>query len=321
MIKKIVSNLYKSIATSSPRMEIMMRRFYWHNHKRFGKLNPYSAATSKDVSEVKHVDFEEVIKWLKIKGVKEGTLLIVHSSYVNLECTGLSAEEIVERLLKLVGPTGTLCMPVIRTYKGEPKDYDILTKSLDNLVCTYNVKFTRINTGLLPYALMARQDAVVSLHPLNPMAAVGPLAKEMMKHNLDGDRPAPHGPNSSWKFCYDHGAVVASIGVKLDHHNTIVHIVEEAFGDWKWKDEDWYRIRKFNVVDENKNTTYVEVKERKPCWGMLNFAELYYINDLKKHGIIVEDKIGGVIPVSFENPQILVNYLRSKNKNGYPYFE
>jgi len=320
-MKRLLSSLYLSLAKSSPRFEVLMRKIYWSNVGRLQKFSPNKATKTNELSSLPHVDFEKVLNWLRSKGVGEGSLLIVHSSYTGLECTGLSAEDIVQKLVDLVGTTGTLCMPVIRTYKGEKKGAEYLTDNLDDFVANYNVLFTKVNTGLLPYALMRRPDAVISHHPLNPMAAVGPLANEIMEHNLEGDKPAPHGPNSSWKYCYDHGALIASIGVELDHHNTIMHIAEEAFGDWRWTDEEWYRIRKFNVIDENKNTTYVEVKERKPIWGTKHFAETYYINDMKKHGIIEEDKIDGIIPVCFERSSALIERLRSMNKNGYPYFK
>lgn len=68
----------------------------------------------------KHIDFTRVVDWLKANGVGEGSLLIVHSTYESLEATGLEPDAIVENLLELVGKTGTLAMPAIRKYKGEP---------------------------------------------------------------------------------------------------------------------------------------------------------------------------------------------------------
>lgn len=316
-----LSSIYNKIALISPYCEIALRHLYWKNVKLLGKFNPNKAPKHQSSAEQKHVDFEKVIDWLKSKGVGEGSLLIVHSSYGGLECTGLSPESIVERLLELVGPTGTLCMPVIRKFKGEPKAKDLFTANTDDLLCTYDVQWTKIISGLLPYCLMKHEGAVVSKFPLNPMCAVGPLAKEMMEHNLDGEHPSAHGKDSSWKFCLDHGAKICFLGTDLEHHNTMTHVAEEAFGDWRWSDDEWFRIRKFNIIDETGATTYKEIKERRPEWGMLRYAEINVNHDLKKDNIVETDKIDDTIQVGYEDAQTFVNYLRSKNKKGYPYFK
>ena len=314
------STVYNKFALISPYCEIALRHLYWKNVKWLGKFNPNKASKSSHPGPTKHVDFEKVIDWLKEEGVGEGSLLIVHSSYGGLECTGLSPEQIVDRLLELVGPSGTLCMPVIRKFKGEPKAIELLTANTDNLVCEYDVKWTKIISGMLTYCLMRKEEAVVSHFPINPMCAVGPLAKEMMAHNLDGEKPSPHGPNSAWKFCFDHNAAVCWLGTDLEHHNTMTHVAEEAFEGWIWKDS-WYRVRKFHIIDVSGNKIYKEVLERKPEWGMLRYAEINVNNDLKKEGIVKTDIIDDAILVGYENAQTFVNYLRSRNKNGYPYFK
>lgn len=313
-----LGKLYNKIALTSPRVEVMLRKFYWTNQKRLKRFNPNK--TPKAEAITKNVKFEDVLKWIKAQGIGAGDLLIVHSSYATLECTGVQPEAVVEELLKLVGPTGTLCMPVIRKFKGEPKDAEILTKDLSELVCTYDVDNTKIISGLLPYFLMKTPGSEVSLFPFNPMCAVGPLAKDMMAKNLDGDLPSPHGKNSSWKFCLDHGAKVLFLGTDLEHHNTMTHVAEEAFGDWFWSDEEWYRVRKFNIVDREGSKQYKEVYERKPKWGMLHYAEINVNHDLKVDGIVKTDMIDGVIPMGYEDANTFVNYLRNKNKKGYPYF-
>ena len=313
-----IGKVYNQIALISPRIEVMLRKLYWSNQERLKQFNPNKPAKAE--ANTKTVNFEDVLNWIKAQGIGTGDLLIVHSSYAALECTGVQPETVVEELLKLVGPTGTLCMPVIRKFKGEPKGADVLTKDLDDLVCTYDVENTKITSGLLPYFLMRTVNSEVSLFPFNPLCAVGPLAKEMMAHNLDGELPSPHGQYSSWKYCLDHGAKVLFLGTDLEHHNTMTHVAEEAFGDWHWVDNEWFRVRKFNIIDREGNKQYKEVYERKPKWGMLHYAEINVNHDLKKDGIVKTDIIGGVIPMGYEDASIFVNYLRSKNKNGYPYF-
>lgn len=308
-----IKNLYKKIALLSPYIEVALRQIYWKNIKVFKKYNP-NKATNVAKKQRDFVDFEKVIDWLKAHGIGRGSLLIVHSGYGELECTGLTPEQIIDDLLGLVGPEGTLAMPVIRRYKKKQVE-----NQSSGSIYKYDVKKTVVISGMLPYTLMQHKDAVISHHPFNPMCAVGPLAKAMMEHNLEGDAPSPHGPNSSWRFCYDHGAKVCSIGTDIDHHNTIGHIVEESFGGWYWPDDVWFDFLTFVVVDENKKEQEIIVRNRKEEWGKLHLAEINSIIDAKKAHVMCSDNVEG-ITVGFVDPQKMVPFFQLKNKKGYPYF-
>lgn len=317
MISMLVS-LYKKIVLLSPYVEVLLRQLYWKNVSKLRKYKLYGKMRAVPPDR-DYVDFDRVIDYLRSKGIGEGALLVVHSSYDALKCTGLTPDEIIDKLLLLIGKTGTLAMPAIRRFKGEPQPEKILSFDTDDLVCTYNVKKTVVTSGLLPYMLMRKENAVISHFPLNPMVAVGPLAKEMMAGNLKGTYSSPHGANSSWKFCHDHDAFVTGLGVDLEHYNTMVHVAEEAFGDWRWPADEWYRLRQFDIVDEQNNRSRVTVSERRPKWGMLHIAELNMYRDLIRHKIIEKVKIENMIPVSVERSQELIAFLRARNKKGYPY--
>lgn len=312
-----ISKLYEKLALTSPYVEVILRRLYWRNVKRLRKFNPYKSTPRAELKEQKPVDFEQVLDWLKARGIGKGDLLIVHSGYGELERTGLSPEEIIEKLLDLVGPTGTLAMPVIRRFKEEEKARKE-GKDITTITRRYNVKKTLVSSGMLPYELMIRPDAETSLFPLNPLCAVGPLAKPMMEHNLDGEYPSPHGPNSSWKFCFDHNVKVCSIGTDIEHHCTIGHVIEEGFGDWYWPDDLWYNHYKFEIVDKEKNVREITISNRKEDWGKLYGAELRVNCDAKKAGVMISDTVEG-ITVGYVDPHKLYDLRRSKGK-GYPYF-
>ena len=313
-----LSSLYNKLALTSPYIEVLLRHLYWRNIKLLGKFNPNKPKKEKVTRIDNRVDFGHVVDWLKAKGIGEGDLLVVHSGYGELEKTGLSPDEIINKLLELIGPSGTLAMPVIRRFK----DMEKAKKEgcdLSEMTFKYNVKKTLLSSGMLPYTLMQREDAVISHHPFNPLCAVGPLAKAMMEHNMEGEAPSPHGPNSSWKFCYDHGAKVCAIGTDIEHHNTIAHIAEEAFGDWFWPDDIWYKVYQFEIIDENKNSSIFKVKNRKEDWGKKHLAEINVSTEEKKLGIMFSEMVDN-ITVGYVDPQKIVDYLRKKNKNGFPYY-
>ena len=314
-----LGEIYTRIALLSPRVEVLLRKLYWYNVKWLKRFNPFTHNGIVE-TQAKTCEFDEVLDCIRKMGVGEGALLVVHSSYDALASTGLSPKEIVEKLIELVGETGTLAMPVIRHYKDEPEPTEMLHADLKSIVCRYDVKRTVVSSGLLPTFLKKRSDAVISHHPLNPLCAVGPLAKEMMAHNLDGESPAPHGPNSSWKFCYDHDAIVLWLGVDSEHYNTMIHVSDEAMGNWPWSDEEWYDKRRFILVDEEKNEREITVKERKQKWGLLHLAEKNLNRDLVKNTIVRKEIVGGQIMVCMEKAKDFVDFLQNHPHKGYPYY-
>lgn len=317
-IRHFVYFFYSNIVLMSPYIEVLLRRFYWKFSTYFKKFRPNGSIIKNKTPE--KVDFDKVLTFLRKNGVTKGSLIIVHSSYDALESTGLSEEEIIDKILALIGDEGTLAMPAIRKYKEEPKYDDILKVDNINTICTYNLRKTRITSGLLPYCLLKRKNSFVSKHPLNPLVAIGPLAEAMMEKNIEGNAPSPHGENSAWKFCVDRNAIVIGLGVDLQHYNTIIHVAEEAYGDWRWNDDEWFRIRDFNIVDGDFFKR-ISVKERKPFWGMLNIAEMNLYRDLIKNNIIKKTVFEGNLCVCVENSKELIGFLRKRNKRGYPYFK
>jgi aminoglycoside 3-N-acetyltransferase len=297
-------------------MEVLLRQLYWNNVDTFAHFRPKFRSKKSTKKNIGSCNILQLTATLTKMGVVKGSLLIVHSSYASLESTGLSPNELINELLNLIGEDGTLAMPVIRKYKEEPKrGKEYLTYNMDNIECVYNVQKSPVITGLLPYCLMKRKDSVTSRHPLNPMTAVGPLAREMMQNNSEGEKPSPHGPNSAWKFAFDHNALVVGLGIDLAHYVTITHVAEEAFPGWPVR--DWYRERKFKIVDKDFETNII-VKERKPQWGTLYYADRNLKKRILKENILHTEKIHG-IDISLLESRTYINYLRSINQKGFPY--
>ena len=159
-------------------------------------------------------------------------------------------------------------------------------------------------------------ESFISRFPLNPVVAIGAKAEIMTKSNLNGDFPRPHGPNSAWKYCYDNNAYVVGLGVEMPHFLTIIHVNEECDSDWPIK--DWYQKRKF-VIEDKDFKTEMEIFERKPKWGRLYYAERKLRKDLIKSGILVIEKIAG-IEISIINSKLLIEFLKSNKRKGYPYY-
>lgn len=309
-----LSVFYKLIVGISPKIEILFRKIYWKNISITSGLRPHSKRIKNKT--VNQIEFDHIIQNLRNRGVKKGSIIIVHSSYDLLESSGLTPEEINGKLLELVGAEGTLVMPIIRKYKEEGKIEEYLTKSMDNIVCTYDVQKSRVVSGFLPFALMQEANSYLSRFPLNPVVAIGKHAAEMVEHNLDGVNPSPHGPNSSWKYCVDNNAIVIGLGVKMPHFLTITHVNEECSQNWPIK--DWYRKRKFKIIDRDY-TIEKEVLERRPLWGTYYFAEIKFGKDLRRGNLLKSETVEG-LDISLINSKQLTEFLHNHPHKGYPYY-
>jgi len=308
-----ISSIYNILVGIHPKIEVFFRKLYWTN---ISKTSKFRAKVRSTPNNPIPINFDRIIENLRNRGIGNGSIIIVHSSYDLLEGSGLSPEDINSKLLELVGPEGTLVMPAIRKYKEEGKVYEYLIKNIDDVLCTYNVQRSKVISGFLPYMLMQRPDSLISRFPLNPVVAVGKHAKEMIEKNLEGDHPTPHGPNSSWKYCVDNNAIVIGLGVEMPHFLTISHVNEECSVDWPIK--DWYRKRKFEIIDKDFKIQK-EVLERKPIWGTVYLAENKYKKDLLKNGILKVENVEG-LDISIIGSKQLTNFLQSQIREGYPYF-
>ena len=262
-------------------------------------------------------DFKHIITHLKSIGIKKGDILIVHSAYRPLKASGLKPDEIIDQLLDLIGPNGTLVMPVIRGYPESPPEHLALKTDISNIIFEYNVKKSKVWTGILPITLKNRKGSVTSRFPLNTVTAFGHHASDMIKNELNDDYSTPNGINSAWKYCTDKNAVVISLGTDLTHSLTMIHTAEDVDpGNWPVK--NWYREVKFNIVDDHFQFT-TTVLERHPKWGMLHFGERKLSKDLIRDNIITSVEIEGLLVESLRSKN-LFDYLNAKNSNGYPYF-
>jgi len=304
--------MYNKIAQISPYVEVELRKIYWKNIRFFKKFRP-----ERTILPATEVKWNEIIHFLNQKGVSKGSLVVVHSSYKSLKSTGLSPGEIVFSLRDLVGDEGTVAMPVIRNYKEDPKLEEILGRDISDVIFTYDTQKSEIWTGALPLSLTREKDVIVSRHPLNSMAAVGKLAIAMMADNIKDDYSTPCGKNSSWAFCYENNAIIIGLGIDLNHSLTMRLVAEDYYLD-EWPIKNWYRKRVFDVIDGNFKKR-INVLERDPKWGLFYLAEVNLRNDLIRNKILTTFIVEG-LTVEIVLAKSLIDFLRSANRPGYPYY-
>lgn len=310
-------NILRKLFSLSPHIEMLGRRVYWFNIQFTKKWKKNKNVTPLKKEEIDTFNFSNISKFIRFKGVSIGDLLVVHSAFGSIKRCGLPPSKIIDELLDIVGEEGTLAMPAMPKFKNTPDTTNYLKTDISDKIFEYNVQKSKIKTGLLPTYLHRRKGAIRSRHPINTMVAFGPLAEKLMETNLVDDFSLACGTNSSWKKCVDHNAYIVGIGVDLTHSLTMIHVAEDM-NNKKWPIKNWYRKKKFRVIDNNYDKTFT-LQERNPKWGALHFAERTLFKDLISNNILTSTIVNGVT-VEIINSKKLIYFLNSKNSKGYPYF-
>lgn len=151
----------------------------------------------------------DIIEGLRAIGLREGDMAQVHSSLSSFGYVEGGADTVVDALLEVLGPEGTLMMPTFN--HGRFEVFDINTTPSVN--------------GAITEALRKRPEARRSMHPTHPYAAIGKHAEYLTSEHLDlltFDVRSPLGKLS------DMGGYVLLLGVGMNA-NTAAHIGETMF--------------------------------------------------------------------------------------------
>lgn len=164
------------------------------------------------------VSQSDIIYGLKSLGLRVGQTIIMHSSLSSFGYVDGGANTLIDCLIQVIGPTGTLVVP---TFTGK----ETLSPSNPPI---FRLNKTKSWTGLIPETFRKRCDAIRSVHPTHSVAAIGHRSKDLTYGHVSSITPcdelSPFGKLSSINDSY-----VLLVGV--DHEvNTMFHHVEEIAG-------------------------------------------------------------------------------------------
>lgn len=248
----------------------------------------------------------DIFEYISGLGIKKGDILILHSSMEGLRSASPDPKVIIDYLLNLLGPEGTLVVPAFATANR---------KYSAEKIPTYNPKKSLCWTGMIPNVFLTYPGVVRSSFPYNSLAALGAEAETMMENNLLGD--TPHGTHSPWYYCISHHAKILYLGVNVAECNTMLHVVEDYY-DEKWPIKDWYAEQKYLIKREDeKIEKTIRVCDAK--WIKYNIC-YHYNGKLKRKKLlsesIVSDIIVGFTPDSKAVFDLMVDEVR-KGKIRY----
>lgn len=192
-------------------------------------------------------------------GVKDGDIIIIHSSLDGLRGLGLSAEKIIENIMEIFSD----CTVVFPTFPLEPQ------KSKD--IYYYNPLKSLCGTGMLPNLFLRKDCAIRSTFPYNSLAALGEQAELMMEN--DYKCVYPHDSFSAWEYCRQHHAKILFLGTTSREANTMaIHMIPDIMGA-EWPISNWYSSRRYQI---KINNTIIErdIKVQNKFWYR-------YVNEYK----------------------------------------
>jgi len=301
--------------------ELVARHVYWRSpalQARNGRRREQARPAAVTVSRPRLRDH------LAQLGVEEYPLVMVHSSVRNLAIAPgdpsapisnpiAVASQLLADLISVVGACHTLVMP---SHPHFPDDPGFLHDK-SALVLEYSEAKTPSRVGLLTELFRRRPGVRRSRHPLSSLAALGPLAEELLRDNLNQSRPLPHGVHSSYfRFC-KLGGLVISVGVPLIKAMTVLHVAEEV-RDGEWPVRDFFYDRHFRVEHDSETQEWT-VRERRPEF-VRSLALGQARRDLLREGILTETSLEG-LRVDIARAADVLDFMTHKNRNStYPYF-
>jgi len=147
---------------------------------------------------------------LRRLGLQAGMNLLVHSSLRRVGPVEGGAEAIIDCLLRLLGPDGTLMMSTV-------------SGNVNREQPVFHVQETPSTVGTLGNVFRRRPGAIRSLHPVHSVVAMGPKAEFFTAGHLEARTPwSPDSPYG--KLMRNHGHILF-LGTNFTC-NTCIHALE-----------------------------------------------------------------------------------------------
>lgn len=169
----------------------------------------------------KHITLEDIVKDLKLIGIRNNDVLLVHSSLKSIGFVENGAKTVINALLKVIGQQGTLGIP---TYSMKGTMYNTcISKNY-----TFDLKKSPAVLGAIPSEFLKLKGIYRSIHPTHSISAIGKYAKEITENHHIGIRT--FGENSPWSKISELKGKILGIGISLGP-TTQYHHIEDIMNE------------------------------------------------------------------------------------------
>jgi aminoglycoside 3-N-acetyltransferase len=193
--------------------------------------------------------------FLKASGIKEGDVVMLHSSLTSLGFVEGGAPAVIDAFLSSIGNSGTLMMP---SFPASGFNFDHLSEEK-----VFDARNTPSKTGIISETFRKMTGVKRSLHPTDPVVAFGPKAEYLTGEHFG--QLTPYSEKSPFlKLCELNGKIIL-MGVDLNSL-TNLHTLEDAVTDFKFP---VYHSKIFDceLVDEDGAKKAMRTKVHDPAWS------------------------------------------------------
>lgn len=236
---------------------------------------------------------DKLIVSLKAAGVDPNKDLLVHSAMSKIGYVEGGPATVVAALQEVLAPSSTLLMPTS----------PVVTLQAKHDLSLFEVANTPSKMGAITEYFRANVATHRSAHPLEPVAAIGPKAKEYTAlHHTD---PTSYGKNSPWRKHMEQGGQILYIGTTLINSGTSLHAVEDAIGHEQFKFPIYLEKRRTFGVDLGGRKLSITSTVHNPQWSNKRECD-GLIPLLERKGALQRVVIG-------EAPALLVDAAKMKS--------
>lgn len=183
----------------------------------------------------------DVVEAMKNAGMKKGSTVFIQSRWAEFYNCDSTPAELIEEIIKTIGPDGTLgmaCIPYIREGK------------------IFNVKRTPTNAGLLAETFRRYPGVKRSINVYHSVCAIGANADYLVSEHNQGD--TPWDKKSPYYKLSELDALVFGMGLGRYWVGTIVHCVDSLlkdevpyYHDMFYPEKTEYRYVDFDGVEKS----------------------------------------------------------------------
>lgn len=231
-MNKSLKDILRKILGIPPNEGLSLESFIMTWRFKIGRHIYKKPYTAKDIVEV-----------MKKMGMKEGSVVLVQSRWAEFyNCTS-SPSELIDEILKVLGPSGTLamgCMPYIREGK------------------IFNVKRTPTKSGMLAESFRKYPGVKRSINVQHSVCAIGKMADYLVSdHHLDD---TPWDKRSPYYRLYELNGLQFGLGLGKYFQGTIQHCVDSLLKDEVPYYHDMFNTEKteYHYIDyDGQEKTYL----------------------------------------------------------------
>ena len=248
------------------------------NRKRKKNNRNQSLVNQKNNGEV--LTLSQMVDDLKSIGIVEGDTLLVHSSLSKIGYLENGPETFIDAVLQVIGEKGNLLMPT--------SPNNVFQLNYIQNTPYFDVLNSPSKTGAITECFRQMKGVVRSLHPTEPVSAIGPLAEYFTKDHFN--QLTPYNKNSPFYRVGEKKGKILYIGVTLSMAGTSLHTLEDAFEDFKFP-VYYPAVFDFDVIDNKGVKHKIKTKVHNPEWSKQRKCD-DLIPMFEQEGVLKKVKIG-----------------------------